>query len=159
MKQISFIWSIKMTTEVLNCLKKVKKNANCFQNLRIPFSDKKIIVMSRIYIILQEKQAFYLKRKNYGLHSVVWYTLFKSWATFKDPLRNEMRFLQTGMRIIIQLRLRQAALARATGRASWRTRKFDLFLECCEVLIHNTKKNYQYMTMPFYLKVLYCFWL
>jgi len=53
-----------------------------------------------------------------------------------------MRFLQTGMRIIIQLRLRQAALARATGRASWRTKKrnFDLFLECCEVLIHNMKK-------------------
>lgn len=43
--------------------------------------------------------------------------------TFKDPLKNEIRLRHTGMSINIQLRFRQAALARAQGRASCKERQ------------------------------------
>lgn len=41
-------------------------------------------------------------------------------CTWKDPLMADSRFLHTGSSMSIQLRLRQAALARAHGRAGYR---------------------------------------
>lgn len=47
-----------------------------------------------------------------------------SWDhTWMDPRRSESRFLQTGSRISMQLKLRQAAGARAQDRACWRVQE------------------------------------
>ncbi|WAR08376.1 hypothetical protein MAR_018334 [Mya arenaria] len=45
----------------------------------------------------------------------------------RDPLKNEMRFLHTGISINMQLRLRQAALARATGKAAYKKQQGSYF--------------------------------
>lgn len=43
-------------------------------------------------------------------------------CTQHDPLRYEIRLRQTGSRTIMQFRLRQAALALANGKETWKSR-------------------------------------
>lgn len=114
-------WSFQRvwTKKIIFCKKAPASHCSTLQNLewskdsrhldnKMPPHDLESMHISKIKILLPYRYTCIFDPT---------VTLFLTW---NDPLMADSRFLQTGRSMSIQFRLRQAALARAQGRAGYK---------------------------------------